>query len=128
MMQEDKALAERCRILAEQVDAAGQWVSENAETVVRNNTDPLLATLRASARALRRAERAAHRKMCVGVFGPSQAGKSYLISALAMDTQGNLITTFEGTQCDFLKEINPEGGKESTGLVTRFTIDRKSVV
>src|SRR6185295_10548711 len=32
---------------------------------------------------VKRLETALHRPMCVGVFGPSQAGKSYLISALA---------------------------------------------
>ncbi len=122
MVDQDKALAEKCKLLTNQVETAIGWVQRNAESVVRNNTAPLQATLRASARALRRAERAASRKMCVGVFGPSQAGKSYLISALARDEQGNLQTTFEGTTCDFLRDINPEGGKESTGLVTRFTV------
>ena len=64
------------------------------------------------------------RKMCAGVFGPSQAGKSYLISALARDTEGNLQARFGAEMHDFISEINPEGGKESTGLVTRFTMTR----
>ena len=124
MSQEDIALAERCRALTEQVTEASRWVTDNRETVVRSQTDHLLAQLRASNRTLRRYQRAAARKMCVGVFGPSQSGKSYLISALARDANGNLRTTFEDRTCDFLEEINPEGGKESTGLVTRFTISK----
>lgn len=126
MSHEDMALAERCRTLAANVTEAGRWVEENRETTVRGNTDPLLAQLRASRRALRRYERAAARKMCVGVFGPSQSGKSYLVSALARDASGNLLTRFESQTCDFLKDINPEGGKESTGLVTRFTVGTPS--
>lgn len=69
-------------------------------------------------------EQAAVRKMCVGVFGPSQSGKSYLISALASNAAGVLLADFCGAEHDFIKEINPEGGKESTGLVTRFTTTR----
>ena len=32
-----------------------------------------------------------------------------------------MLADFCGESHDFLKKINPEGGKESTGLVTRFT-------
>lgn len=126
MSHEDMALAERCRTLAGKVTEASRWVDENRDATVRGNTDPLLAQLRASRRALQRYERAAARKMCVGVFGPSQSGKSYLISALARDANGNLLTNLESQTCDFLKDINPEGGKESTGLVTRFTVGAPS--
>ena len=65
--------------------------------------------------------------MCVGVFGPSQAGKSYLISAFARRGNDPLIADFDGLPdgLDFVREINPEGGAESTGLVTRFTMRRK---
>lgn len=60
--------------------------------------------------------------MTVGFFGLSQAGKSYLISALAADPEGKLITNFGGEELDFLSHVNPTGGgKEATGLVTRFS-------
>src|SRR5205814_10000947 len=63
------------------------------------------------------------RPMCVGVFGPSQAGKSYLVSVLARKNS-NLKAIFDDPpgRVDFIAEINPKGGKEATGLVTRFTI------
>ncbi len=77
--------------------------------------------MRRAARFFGKCEQAARRKMCVGVFGPSQSGKSYLISALARDSRGDLLADFCGRTSDFITEINPEGGKESTGLVTRFT-------
>ena len=64
-----------------------------------------------------------------GFFGLSQAGKSFLISALAADQKGNLETIFDGQQLDFIKHINPPGGgKEATGLVTRFTRSAKAAV
>ena len=77
---------------------------------------------RASLRAARLA-RAATRKMCVAVFGPSQAGKSYMVSVLASPPGGRLATELDGQIYDFLRDINPPGGRESTGLVTRMTTD-----
>lgn len=60
--------------------------------------------------------------MTIGFFGLSQAGKSYLISALAAGQNGKLETDFGGQRLDFIKHINPVGGgKEATGLVTRFS-------
>lgn len=60
--------------------------------------------------------------MTVGFFGISQAGKSYLISALAAGSNGELEACYGGQVVDFIKEVNPVGGgKEATGLVTRFT-------
>ncbi|WP_145490506.1 virulence factor SrfC family protein [Yersinia aleksiciae] len=60
--------------------------------------------------------------MTVGFFGISQAGKSYLISALAAGSNGELEARYGTQLVDFIKEVNPVGGgKEATGLVTRFT-------
>ncbi|WP_292992956.1 putative virulence factor [Pantoea sp.] len=60
--------------------------------------------------------------MTVGFFGISQAGKSYLISALAAGSNGELEARYGTRVVDFIKEVNPVGGgKEATGLVTRFT-------
>ena len=64
--------------------------------------------------------------MCVGVYGPSQAGKSYLISVLGRPKGGELMAAFDGVEepIRYLDRINPEGQGESTGLVTRFTAER----
>ncbi|MBQ7609291.1 MAG: hypothetical protein IJU76_15190 [Desulfovibrionaceae bacterium] len=103
---------------------AQAWVANNEDRVrsCGKTKDSLLADLRQQARLFRKLGRAAHRKMCAGVFGPSQAGKSYLLSSLAQDENGAVLCDFNGKTHDFLREINPEGGKESTGLVTRFTM------
>jgi hypothetical protein len=64
--------------------------------------------------------------MSVSVFGPSQAGKSFLVSVLARPATGPLTADYAGPggQLDYIREINPEGEGESTGLVTRFTMER----
>jgi hypothetical protein len=123
MYPEDRELAERCADAARGADRAGEWIRRNRALVGREDAG-LLRDLGRAARQLRRLETAARRKMCVGVFGPSQSGKSYLISALARGPDGRLIADFGASRPDFVSEINPEGGKESTGLVTRFTLTR----
>ncbi|MBY3432989.1 virulence factor SrfC-like protein [Rhizobium laguerreae] len=80
--------------------------------------------LRKSIVASRKNLEAVDRPMCVGVFGPSQAGKSYLVSVLARSKDTPLMARFGdlGRDVDFIREINPGGERESTGLVTRFSI------
>lgn len=57
----------------------------------------------------------------VGVFGASQAGKSFLVSTLAADKNGDFKTTVNGVTFDFMKHLNPVGNdSEATGLATRF--------
>lgn len=114
-------LASYCNELAAASVSAAQWVERNGD-IVRNEREGLLKELRRAGRLFRGCARAAKRKMCAGVFGPSQAGKSYLISALARNSRNELGAVFGSEVHDFISEINPEGGKESTGLVTRFTL------
>jgi len=120
MSQENAQLATRCREYASAAGRAQTWLDDNRD-LVRGEYDALRAELRRAGRAFRKCEVAALRKMCVGVFGPSQSGKSYLVSVLARGTQPTLMVELGPRQEDFVATINPEGGKESTGLVTRFT-------
>ena len=82
----------------------------------------LARELRRDARRARGLQGAASRPVSVAVFGASQAGKSYLVSRLAAPVGRSLIVDLGGARLDFLKEINPPGGEESTGIVTRFTV------
>lgn len=71
--------------------------------------------------------RVAGTPMTIGFFGLSQAGKSYLISALAASQNGKLETLFGDARLDFIQHVNPVGGgKEATGLVTRFSRSAQS--
>ncbi len=123
MLPEDERLADRCRTISQALQTALVWVDDNRERVGQSSPG-LQRELRKNTLLARSLENAAQRKMSVSVFGPSQAGKSYLVSALARPGLDPLLAHFAGRPVDFIREINPEGGRESTGLVTRFTLDR----
>lgn len=101
-------------------------MADNAERV-RQEKAGLDKEFRRFASQARRLDTAVRRPMCVGVFGPSQSGKSYLISALARQGTAPLMAEFADQQVDFIRDLNPEGGRESTGLVTRFTVHKAPV-
>lgn len=65
----------------------------------------------------------------VAVFGQSQVGKSYLVDNL-LTTAKSPLTIYDGKKEEgygFIASINPLGdGKESTSLISRFTINRYS--
>lgn len=126
MLPEDQALAARCQTVGQALHTALTWVNDNGERLGPASAG-LQRDLRKSRLLAQSLESAARRKMGVSVFGPSQAGKSYLVSALARPGIQPLLANFAGQPVDFIREINPEGGRESTGLVTRFTLDRSSV-
>lgn len=122
-MDKDTIVAE-ARRLTDAAEQAQQWIARNEERVrsCGKSREDVLAKLRQQARLLRKLGRAAERKMCAGVFGPSQAGKSYLLSSLARDENKEVRCAFGDQTYDFLRDLNPGGNKESTGLVTRFTM------
>jgi len=119
----DRQLAEDCRKAAEASGQALAWTADNAERLGSERAAIERQLRKATVHAGKLAQ-AAERPMCVGVFGPSQAGKSYLISALARPQGEDLIAEFDGIDggLSFVRHINPQGGGEATGLVTRFTL------
>ncbi|SLN48803.1 Putative bacterial virulence factor [Falsiruegeria litorea R37] len=125
--QEQDQLAIACAQVAQLTGEALAWVEdpENAD-LVGAEARSLVQMMRKSARRARKLSRAAQTRMSVSVFGPSQAGKSFLVSVLARPDTGPLVADFQGAdgQLDYIREINPEGEGESTGLVTRFTMEK----
>ena len=75
VMQQDMNLARQCRQLANTASQAGAWLQDNAE-LVGGEKNTLLRDMRHAVRFFDKCGQAAERKMCVGVFGPSQSGKS----------------------------------------------------
>lgn len=119
-----KELIRRSRALHEGAGAAIDWVTETRRHSQRldRESESLIDKLRRTRNLANRLGRAAGRAVSVGFFGLSQAGKSYLISALAAGENGELETRLEGRVLNFIQHVNPPGhGKEATGLVTRFT-------
>lgn len=126
-MSQQDALSTRCADVARLSRAALDWINdpENAQTV-EGRASHLPKVLRKSARRAERLGRAAQTKMSVSVFGPSQAGKSFLVSVLARPNEGRLVADFNGPggKLDYISQVNPAGDGESTGLVTRFTMTK----
>lgn len=126
-MSQEETLANRCADIARLSRAAQDWINdpENADQVEYRRKD-LTKLLRKSARRAERLGRSAQTKMSVSVFGPSQAGKSFLVSVLARPEDGRLTAEFNGPggRLDYISQVNPAGDGESTGLVTRFTMTK----
>ncbi len=124
-------IAAGCLATAEAARDALAWIADprNAAKVSQDRA-AMAGKLRRVASEAGRLARSATRPTCVGVFGPSQAGKSYLISILARQGSKPLVAAFDGERAseplhiDFIEDINPMGGDESTGVVTRFTIHK----
>ncbi len=126
-MSQQDALTNRCTDVARLSRAALEWINdpENAQTV-EGRVAHLPKVLRKAARRAERLGRASQTKMSVSVFGPSQAGKSFLVSVLARPNEGRLVADFNGPggKLDYISQVNPAGDGESTGLVTRFTMTK----
>ena len=87
---DDQKLVEQCEAGIKTLAGVDEWVRANPQAA-GSSGEALLRESNRLARALRKEAATAARKMCVGVFGPSQSGKSYLISALAQDADGSLL-------------------------------------
>jgi len=98
------------------------WIERN-EPQVREKKAGLIKAFRRHASTLARLSASASRPSCVGVFGPSQNGKSHLIATLARKKGSPALNVkLGGETYDFIQQINPLGKSESTGLVTRFSL------
>jgi hypothetical protein len=110
--------------LGQAIGGAIDWVQDaraNAKSVDRE-ADPTIESLRRVRNKSRRLAKAASRPPAIGIFGISQAGKSFLVDSLSKGENGRVESMFGNTRLDFMKHVNPPGGgKEATGLVTRFT-------
>lgn len=121
MRDKDNALSAQCKATAQVATDFIAWSAEHSD-IVGQEGPTIRRQFNKYTTQLNRLGNAAERPMTVAVFGPSQSGKSYLISALAREGEKPLQAKIGDESVDFLKRINPEGGKESTGIVTRFSI------
>ncbi|MGE0747065.1 MAG: virulence factor SrfC family protein [Rhodospirillales bacterium] len=118
---ENEEAARKCEAVADAAVAAMTWIGEQTDRV-REEGPAMIRDFRREAIRVRRLAAAARRPMAVSVFGPSQQGKSYLIASLARKGSNPATIRFGEELRGFNRDINPDGGKESTGLVTRFSI------
>ena len=120
-MTDGTAVMARAAAVAAVARDGAAWLDANRARL-KEDPSALAADFRRFGRRAARLSVAAARPMCVAVFGASQAGKSYLVSSLATRPGQPLMAEYGGQRLNFLQELNPQGGKESTGLVSRFTI------
>lgn len=76
---------------------------------------------------LNRVLQASEKRPSIAIFGQSQVGKSFLVRGLAQSpitSKLEVLNSFEDKKIDFLQEINPPGGRESTGIITRFSTSK----
>lgn len=107
--------------LLKSVEAAIDWSNMNEDEVVRNGFEKPFKSIR---RELSIIQESLLKRPSIAIFGQSQVGKSYLVQNLAkpFDNKYLKIKVSDGIEdLNFLNDMNPDGGKESTGLVTRFT-------
>jgi hypothetical protein len=117
----NEKLAGRCEAVAKAAQDAIDWMAGTGAQM--SDVRPVLARdFRREALHARKLAEAARRPMCVSVFGPSQQGKSYLVGSLARRGAESTKIIFGTESRDFVRDLNPAGNKESTGLVTRFTV------
>ncbi len=127
MDKQSEQLASHCDAIKQGAGLGIDWVKDVrvSSSRVDREADALIQKLRRVRNFSSRLGQASQSPVSVGFFGISQAGKSYLISTMAAGKNGRLETVYDGRRLDFMQHVNPPGGgKEATGLVTRFT--RKS--
>lgn len=110
--------------LTELLNTSSGWAAAFLkDAAIRKFMDKILQEKQVTVRRIRES---AQRPVALGVFGASQCGKSYLTSELVRGAEASLSVLLNGPNQnpagrDYLEEVNPAGGRESTALVTRFT-------
>jgi len=106
------------------VDKAFSWANQNNNDVTKSSVKNALKAVR---RSLRTIDKSIEKRPSIAIFGQSQVGKSYLVQNLTKPEESKflMINASESTDdINFLNEMNPDGGRESTGVVTRFTTNQ----
>jgi hypothetical protein len=121
---EEQQLIKTSDQLIELLNNSSSW-AENylKDSQVKKFMDKILQEKQVT---VRRIKESAMRPLALGIFGASQCGKSYLVSELVRGGSASLNVFINAANQnpqarDYLEEINPAGGRESTALVTRFT-------
>lgn len=103
------------------------WVERNQslEGDLAQRSPELLLQLGRTATTVSYSAQNLGQRPTIGLFGASQAGKSYLVSSLAAGANGKLTTHWDSDEIDFIRHVNPSGNNsEATGFATRFTHER----
>jgi hypothetical protein len=106
------------------IEESNNWINASLDGEKQKNAYRNMINYR---RHLNKKKRALEGNPAAALYGESQAGKSYLVSALLSET-GNPFKIYDGNKIefDFKSQINPRGNEvESTSVVTRFSTKYK---
>lgn len=105
----------------ENINKSLDWIKKNRP----QDFDQKYVQLVELRRSLRKVLAASYNNPGIAAFGKSQVGKSYLISCLLQDNGKPFMVKAGNELHNFVYKINPPsdngGGKESTGVITRFS-------
>jgi len=114
-------LQEEANGMVTAVGKGEEWIDKYGAAPTRETKKTRLSEHR---RTLNRVVQAAQKRSSVAIFGQSQVGKSFLVRSMARSPQTGkleILDTEKAEKIDFLQKINPPGGRESTGIITRFS-------
>jgi len=108
----------------EVIEKSNAWIKTSLEGEKQKNAYRNMVNCR---RKLNKKKFALEGNPAAAMYGESQAGKSYLVSALLSETGKSFkILDGKGNEFDFKNQINPRGNEmESTSVVTRFSTKYK---
>lgn len=116
-------LKEKIKLNVNKLNNSIKWVEDNLKYEEKHS---LLLKLKNSLNTFNKVYNKIDSKPVIAIFGGSQVGKSYLIKNLLSSKRQPFVIRNNHKEYDFLKDINPPGvGAESTGVVTRFTINNE---
>ncbi len=122
--QEDQNLIQQCINIKSAIEDSMNWVTANVEPDKKGVT---IYNLKRYRRYATRYQNSVPNRPSIAIFGQSQVGKSYLVSNLAKTPEApslNVTVPGQNEVVDFIEKMNPPGGgKEATGVVSRFTIE-----
>ena len=107
------------------IERSNQWIKNSLDGEKQKTAYRNLVNYR---RQLKKKKFALEGNPAAAIYGESQAGKSYLVSAL-LSGKGKPFKILDGkeNEYDFKAQINPRGKEmESTSVITRFTTKHKS--
>jgi hypothetical protein len=103
------------------VESSLQWAHSSEDEITKNSLSNGIKSVRRSAQTI---YKSVEKRPSIAIFGQSQVGKSYLIQNLTKPESSRFLqikVSDAQEDVNFLTAMNPDGGRESTGLVTRFT-------
>jgi|GEM_PF-3237251 len=118
---EFKEIQNRSDKAIQSINNGTEWLRKN---VKHGASITKIKILEKDLRSINNLLKASKKRPSIAIFGQSQVGKSFLVRTLAKSPKTSKLEVLKGDgteRIDFLQRINPPGGRESTGIITRFS-------